>query len=368
MSDLEAAATPAAETAPEAPPPPSAPPAPAAEPDERSAKERARDRLAALRASLKAKTADIKVEPAADQPADDAKPDDSKLKADDESEPEPKPKGQEKDLELDLAKAKRAAANASEDLRETRAELKALKERTTADDASRAKIKDDPVASLAAFKEIFGRSFGEYTRWLVENKATIESQQKYADLPPDVREELELAKQERAERVEQAAQAAQAAKSSKYSANVTQYLTDNAEDFPLASAAEWAAAHLVATHGVGKVRPEHIKAFEEGLAKTYVKDFSNERVIEWIVNADEKVLAATQAAIAKALSKKQAPTKSPTVASPTNGTPAPADGPRGLSNSASPGTVVRSQDDKPTRKELLVAGIQRLRAEKARAG
>lgn len=352
-------------------------PAPASEPrapgplDASERKKHVSSQWAALRGKLAEKTAaiDVVTEPAPGATAEPDKPADGEPAAEPEDKPEPAAAEPADDddgsLELELVKARRQLADASDDAREAKAEVKALREKLAGyekgyGEEARKKLYEDPVHALDSIKQIFGRDFGELSKWFVENKEKLANRQRYADVSPEIRAELEEARKEREERRRQAEAAQQQQALATYAGKVQQYLTENADEYPLASAYDWAAQDLAAQHGIGRVRPEHIAEFEKLLRANLQQALSNERALKHLT-ADEKI-AAVLSSVTKQPTK---PAPSPAVASPANGTPAPADGQRGLGNS-SPGTAVRDPSKPVDRRQLILDELKRMRAQAGR--
>jgi len=248
------------------------------------------------------------------------------------------------DLELKLSKQALKVSDLQAELRATREELKTAKSDGPAKMLDG--VKEDPLKAIGAFKEIFGRDFGEFSRWIVENADKIESSRKYATLPKEVREELELARKERAERTSTAEAEATRKQVSNYANNVALYLKENAEDYPIAFALDFSAGHLVEQFGVGKVKPEHIKAYEKNITDTIVAVISQDNVLKHLIKSNDKVKEAVLAAVnAKSQSNSQGTASK-------KSSPTATEGPSSLSNqSASGAQLPTSQKHEETTAE-----------------
>lgn len=329
-----AAAAPAAE--------PNATPAaaPATEPaaataPERLTKQQRRDQLIARMRQGKTEREPPPEDKPADEPGDAEKPEtDAKPpedKPEDDKLPEA-PKKPDEDHELKLATARRELKNARADL----LELKPLADKGKALEEQLAKAKEDPNAALAALKTLLGRDFGELTQWFFENKDKITTQQKYAELPPDVREEIELARKEREGRAaaakQQEEQAAFVQKHANYSKKILEHLELHEEEYPLSAAfgkqvaddvARWALSQKGSVDARARLQ-EH----ETALLQDFEASFSNAKLLKQLF-AKKPELRAVLAPLVGAAE----PKKSPAVASlQPNGQPRVQEGPDTLTN------------------------------------
>lgn len=352
MPDDIAAAAPAAE--------PQATPEPAELPKPLSKQERREQLIARLRGA-KAEATPHEVEPTEPKPApgdkpaeeEEPKPDAEKVpaeKPESDAKPEPKP---DADTELKLASTRRELKNARADL----LELKPLADRAKALEDQLAKAKEDPNAALAALKTLLGRDFGELTEWLVEHKDKITQQQKYADLPPDVREEIELARKERVERQErqktEAEQAAYVDKHTKYTAKIAEHISTHEDEFPLSAAYGEDVAKDIARMVMAQTGPVDARAliakYEADTLQGFTAALSNEKLVKHLLTKPE-----LKATIARLVSGVPEPKKSPApgqAATKPNGQPRESDTPTTLTNSTTSADTSQRTSAQPTREE-----------------
>jgi uncharacterized protein YnzC (UPF0291/DUF896 family) len=289
-------------------------------------------------------------------PAAATEPAKGEAEAQDEPAAEEPTKG-DKDIELAYAKLQRKWSDAQDEIRTAREFNKKLETEHKGLLANMEAAKGDPARSLELFEKLMGRSFGDYSKWIVENADRVKERRAVASLPEEYRAELELARKEREERLTEKQKAEQTAALTSYSANVSTYLKDNADDFPLASSLGWAAAQLAEQHGVGKVRPEHIKQLETTLEANLL-DTLTESTLRHLIgkHANLKTLVTS---IAGATAAKP----SPVTASPKGNQSESAEGPRTLSNSNTSASVVSAVlSGKDATKAKLMEGLAKIRA------
>jgi hypothetical protein len=301
-------------------------------------------KLKAHREALKAGGAPVAEPPAAVEGAPVA----------DEPAVEP-PKDADKDLELEHAKLLRKHSETADELREAREANKKAAAEATAFKALQASAKDDPVKSLAVFEKLMGRSFGDYSKWIVDNGDKVKNGRQYASLPDEAREKLERLDRLETERAEKTQTEAQQKALTDYTGNVSTWLKGNATDYPLASQFGFAAEQLAQEHGVGKVRPEHVKALEKRLEDNLLEVLT-ETTLRHLAGKNDKVKQ-----VVAAVSATQ-PKSSPVTASPKGNQSGQAEGPRGLSNSNTSAAVVSEQlSGKEALKATLMDGMRRMR-------
>lgn len=257
------------------------------------------------------------------------------------------------DADLKLAATRRELKNAKADL----LELKPLADKARQLDEQIAKAKEDPNLALGMLKQLLGRDYGELTSWIVENKEKIQAQQKYADLPPDVREEIEAARKDRLEREQraktEAEQRAFVEKHTKYSAKISEYVTTHEDEFPLSAAYGEDVAKDIARLVMAQKGPVDARAliakYEADTLQGFTAALSNEKLVKHLLTKPE-----IKSAIAKHLGATPEPKKSPqpgqAVTKP-NGQPSSADVPRTLSNGTASADTSQRTPAHPSREQ-----------------
>jgi hypothetical protein len=278
--------------------------------------------------------------PGEDTPQDDKPP---------EEPPKPAAKAPDDDHELKLATVKRELKNARADL----LELKPLADKAKALEETLAKAKEDPSEALKALKSLLGRDFGELTQWFYESKDKIQTQQKYAELPPDVREEIQLARKEREAREtaakQQQEQAAYVARHTSYSKKIQEHLDLHEDDYPLSSAfgkmvADDVARWVASQKGAVDVRAK-LQEYEGALLADFESSFSNDKLLKQLFAQKPEL----KARIAPHVGAPE-PKKSPAVASlQPNGQPRVSEGPTTLTNRSASADV--SEPARPKTRE-----------------
>lgn len=307
--------------------------------------------------------------PAADTPASDAA-ESADARADaieaETGKPAPAQKASETDVDYDLrlSALQRKLADREADL----LEAKAVGDKFAALEQKLARAKEDPSAALGALKDLFGRDYGELTSWIVENADSIKQQQKYAELPPDVREKLERADKDLSERQakEKTAreQEQRMERFTNYSAKLKTHLETHADDYPLCAASGWAADNIAAqiVDTGDKNAVPMLKKLEATLAKNLGDSVKNDKLVGHLLKDPE-----IKAALAKHFAN-AAPTapaaqtkKSPVAASRESDAPARSNGPTTLTNSstASDTSAPPRPKTRDERKRSLVDAIRR---------
>lgn len=132
------------------------------------------------------------------------------------------------------------------ELRESQQELAKLKSAGALNDKELAKLKANAErykANPLEFFEDIGVSFEQLVERI--NNETYKAPQKRPQLPPEILEEFEALKRERAEREEAKAKEAEQRQFNEYVSQVDAHLKENAAQFPLTSALKGAAANIV---------------------------------------------------------------------------------------------------------------------------
>lgn len=226
--------------------------------------------------------------------------DNDETQADDKAPEKPKvdkPAEPDRELELRVAKLSRELRDAKSDA----IEWKPKAEKFDALMGKFEKSKGDPYAAVQLLPELFGMDFGQMADFVVKNADKFQESKRYADLPPDVREEVELARKERAERQEREKKATEEQQNvqrfTSYKTKVQSFLEQNADDYPLASALEWAAGDVAASclRGNTKDALPVLRELEDTLRKNLSGAISNERVLKALATDKElraKIVAA----------------------------------------------------------------------------
>lgn len=311
---------------------------------------------------------DAKATKAADAPAEPAKADEP---AADKPEPVAAKDADEKDTsdaKLEISKLKRAYKDARADLLEVKPQL----DEYAALKADLEKAKGDPYhAVMVALPKLLGMDFGQMTQWMLANEDKFSEGKKYADLPPDVREEIEQSRKDRKERAEREArestERAQAEKLTKYKEKIGDFLAANDDEFPIVAASDWAADDLAksALHSKTKLDVKAEAAALEALAKkNLTRELKKEKVLSTLFTSDPELRAlAAKLAGAPAATKSE---KSQAVASLGNGdTQGAKDGPSTLTNRSA-----AADTSTPPRSATRSERVQRLvqRAAEIKAG
>lgn len=273
------------------------------EPPKKLSKQERRDQLVArLREGKERKQAERQAQQPAPQsssePTAEAKPDAEPAK---DEKPAEKPKAEERDRDIEL-KVSRLAR----ELKDAKADAIEFKPKAEKYDALTGKIekaKGDPFAVVNMLPELFGMDFGQMAEFVIKNQDKFQESKKYADLPPDIREEVELARKERQERAErekrEAEQSKLAAKFTAYETKVKSFLEENADDYPLAAATGWAAGQIARQVVDTGDRDAHsmLVKLEESLKKEILGAVSNDRVLKKLIAGDKELRAKIASAL-----------------------------------------------------------------------
>lgn len=267
--------------------------------------------------------------------------------------PESREEREQKDLELRLSRVSR-------ELREARAEALEAKEAVTqyrqlTDKIKRAK--SDAYSAIQLMPELYGFDFGQLADFVVQNEGRFREQQKYSQLPPDVREEIELARRERQERHEKAqkeqAYQQEVERFTTYQKSAETFLESNKEDYPLSHAIGWAPGQIARTaieRGTRDARPL-LDELEKNLRDQLVGAFGNAQVLRALVGHDRTLADKVRQALdSNGSSSNVKPNKSPAAASFRSGTEQPItrEGPASISN----GVASSDTADYQTRRDL----------------
>lgn len=228
-------------------------------------------------------------------------------------------------LSRELRDAKADALEAKEGARQYRE----LNEKLT-------RAKGDAYAAVQLLPELLGMDFGELADFVVANESRFKEQQRYAQLPPDVREELEAAKRDRVAREtrerEEGERTAREARFTTYRDSATRFLDTHKEDYPLAHAIGWAPQQIARSaidRDTRDARPL-LDELEKNLRSELTGAFSNAQVLTALIRDDAALADKVRQALAAASPKK--PEKSPAAASLRSGTTGATEGPSSLSN------------------------------------
>lgn len=286
-----------------------------------------------------AQTASESQEPA--EAADDTKPSDAKPRAEEKKEPD-------RELELRVAKLARELRDAKADA----IEFKPKAEKLDALLGKFEKAKGDPYAAVNLLPELFGMDFGQMADFVIKNQDKFQESKRYADLPPDLREEVEAAKRERQERAEREKQEAERERVKQrftaYETKVKSFLEQNADDYPLSAALDWAAgdvAHNCLQRNTKDALPV-VRELEGTLRKNLSGAISNERVFKALI-ADKELRTKIESHF-KATQPK--PNNSPlSGASLQNGAPEQRNGSATLTNRSTSSDTAAPQSGRPSR-------------------
>lgn len=277
----------------------------------------------------------------------------------------PAQKSGETDVEYDLrlAKLQRSLRDAQADAVEFKqgADKYSAYEQRKAAAAARGNINE----KLAFLKDELGVDFGELTAEVVEFADKIKQQQKYAELPPDVREKLERADKDLSDRqAKEKAEREQAAKMeafTKHSLKIKEYLETHADEY-LVAATDWAAGNVAAQvvdTGDRNVVPM-IKQLDAAYRKNLTDALGNDKIVAALLKDP-----ATKAALAKHFASAPAAApktnKGPVAASRESDTPARSEGPTTLTNrsTASDNSAPPRSKTRDERKAGLLDAIRR---------
>jgi hypothetical protein len=296
------------------------------------------------------------------EPAAEAKPDEpakadadkSEVKADDKPE-KPVEKKAEPDRDIELRAAKLAR-----ELKDAKADALEFKPKAEKFDALTGKIekaKGDPYAVVNMLPELFGMDFGQMAEFVLKNQDKFQESKKFADLPPDVREEIELARKERVERQarekEAAEHKARADKFSGYKSKLSEYLSGGgSEDYPLVSSLGWAVDQAALKLVQEDSRDAHavLRKMEADAKEHFSDALSNEKLIKALVSNDKELRAKIANALGFANESNKSP---PTGASLQNGAPKSErqDGPLTLTNRSTSSDTAASTSGRSSKSE-----------------
>lgn len=264
------------------------------------------------------------------------------------------------DIELKLARMSR-------ELRDARADAIEAKQKVDAHDQLVNKLmraRQDPHALVAMLPDLFGRDFGQIADWIVENEQHFRERQRYAELPPDVREELEASRKERMERKEreerEGTERAQRERYESYASSARKYIEDNRADYPLAASTEWAADHIARAaiqRGTRDARPL-LEEFEKNLRTELSGVLGKPELLRALLKSDAKLADAVRQAFFSGDGQNQKPNKSSAAASLRSGPTASADGPRALHNGVTASDVAGSYDARAARKARITEALK----------
>lgn len=273
------------------------------------------------------------------------------------------------DRELELR-----AARLARELKDARADSVEYKPKAERYDAMVKKLeaaKGDAYQAVSLLPELLGMDFGQLAEFVVKNAGKFEESKRYAELPADLREELQLARQEREERTRREREASERDKQQKrfesYHQSVKSFLSEHADDYPLAAALEWAAGDVAQSalqRGTRDALPI-LKQLEENLGRELRRALSSDQVIRALVKSDKDLRTKIQAALG-GLSESN---KSPAPASMNGGASKPVtrEGPATLTNgsTASDTASPLQRLDKAERKRQIAEAF---RAQFGRSG
>ena len=275
--------------------------------------------------------------------------------------PSDKPK-EERDLELKLARMGR-------ELRDAKADAIEAREKVDAHDKLVTKLmraRQDPHAMVSMLPELFGRDFGQIADWIVENEQQFRQSQRYAELPPELREEFELMKREREERrtreEREQSERAQSERFTSYQTSARKYIEDNRADYPLAASTEWAAEHIARAalqRGTRDARPL-LEEFETNLRTELSGVLGKPELLRALLKSDPKLADAVRQAFfnGDGNNNTHKPNKSSAAASLRSGPTESADGPRSLHNGVTASDVAGSYDARAARKARITEALK----------
>lgn len=269
------------------------------------------------------------------------------------------PRDEEKDLELKLSRMSR-------ELRDAKADMLEAREKVQAHDQLVSKImrgRQDPHALVAMLPDLFGRDFGQIADWIVENEQHFRDRQRYAELPPDVREELEASRRERMERKQREARETEERTHNErvesYKTSAQRFITDNKADYPLAAAVDWSAQHIALAaikRGTRDARPL-LDELENNLRSELSAMLGKPELLRALLKSDTKLADSVRQAFFSSDTNKQ-PNKSSAAASLRSGPSASADGPRSLHNGVTASDVTGSYDARSARRTRIMEALK----------
>lgn len=207
------------------------------------------------------------------------------------------PKSDDSEYALRLSRMQR-------ELRDARADAVEATHKARALDALGEKLgkaRGDAYALVNLLPELIGMDFGQLADYVVENESKFREQQRFAQLPREIREELDLARRERLERQRQreveSQRAYEADRFAGYRDSTKAFLEENRDEYPLSYAIGWAPeqiARAALERGTRDARGL-LEELEGNLREQFSAAMSNEAIVGALVGRD--------AAIAEKLSK-----------------------------------------------------------------
>lgn len=270
------------------------------------------------------------------------------------SKEEPSAKKAERDIDLEHAKLLNKHADVVEELRLARAANKSAEAEAKAFKALQADAKSDPAKAIAVFEKLMGKSYNAFNQWVIDNADKVRAAAKSSSIPDEYRTELETLRAEREARETEKKTTEQRAALTTYSGSVQKWLGENADDYPLTSQFEFAAQQLAGEQGVGKVRPEHVKALESRLEEN-ILEVLTEKTLRHLVSKHDKVKQIVSALTGTAAKS------SPVTASPKGNQPASSEGPKALGNSSASAATTQAPSGKDATRAALMDGLRKIR-------
>jgi hypothetical protein len=270
----------------------------------------------------------------------------------------PTDKASQEDRELELR-----LARVSRDLRDARADALEAREKVQRFDALAAKLakaKGDPLLAVDMLPELIGMDYGQLADAIIANEDKFRNRHKYAELPPDVREELELARKERLSRTEREQEeqqkAAQTERFTRYKDSAATFLENNRTDYPLTHALGWGAGQIAREAITRNSRDARAIAsqLETNLRSELTEALSKPEVLRALIAVDKTLVSKIQ----QGLSPTQ-PNKSQTAASFRSGSQQGSmEGPRSLSNGATASDTAATQSHKSERRRRFAEAFK----------
>lgn len=267
-------------------------------------------------------------------------------------------KSSQEDRELELR-----LARVSRDLRDARADALEAREKVQRLDALTAKIqkaKGDPLAAVEMLPELIGMDYGQLADAIIANESRFRDKHKYAELPPDVREELEFARQERLSRTEREQQeqqkAAQTERFTRYKESAATFLENNRTDYPLTHALGWGAGQIAREAITRNSRDARAIAsqLETNLRSELTEALSKPEVLRALIAVDKTLVGKIQQSLSTTK-----PDKSHTAASFRSGSQqGSAEGPRSLTNGATASDTATTQSRKDERRRRFAEAFK----------
>ena len=268
----------------------------------------------------------------------------------------PKNNSEDRELELRLARVSR-------DLRDARADALEAREKVTRYEtltAKLAKAKGDPLAAVELLPELIGMDYGQLADAIIANESRFRDKHRYAELPADVREELELARKDRLARQDREKQeqdkAAQNERFTRYKQSAATFLETNRADYPLTHALGWGAGQIASEAIKRNSRDARAIAtqLETNLRSELTEALSKPDVLRALVAVDRTLLGKIQ----QGLSSTNKPDKSHTAASFRSGSQGSAEGPRSLSNGATASDTAATQSHRDERRRRFAEAFK----------